>query len=205
MTYALDTDRLQELANPVIEEIKEGNALLLPGIRLLNVPDVVAVDQMQLLRGMPTEGFSLFAAENLNPNLEQIFNRTQGSSKKDDLDPLPHREPFKAGLSRYLSLQKEWNFFISNDRLAIDEVILRKWGEQADRLASDWQKLADEPSTKHLLSTQLALTTFRRDFPQWMADSKNISPYQARVWQNRLATLDRLLGYGEKKVFNLSI
>jgi uncharacterized lipoprotein YddW (UPF0748 family) len=205
MTYALDTDRLQELANPVIEEIKEGNALLLPGIRLLNVPDVVAVDQMQLLRGMPTEGFSLFAAENLNPNLEQIFNRTQGSSKKDVLEPLPHREPFKAGLSRYLSLQKEWNFFISNDRLAIDEVILRKWGEQADRLASDWQKLADEPSTKHLLSTQLALTTFRRDFPQWMADSKNISPYQARVWQNRLATLDRLLGYGEKKVFNLSI
>jgi uncharacterized lipoprotein YddW (UPF0748 family) len=202
MTYALDTDRLQELANPVLEELNEGDALLLPGIRLLNVPNVVAVDQMQLLRGMPTEGFSLFAAENLTPSLERIFNRIQGSIHKKSLDPLPHREPFKAGLSRYRNLQKEWNFYISNDRLAIDEGILREWGEKADRLAIDLQQLADKPSTKHLRLTQLSLSAFRSEFPQWMQNTKSIDPYQAQAWQNRLTTLDRLLSYGERRVLH---
>ena len=202
MTYALDTEQLQKLANPVVDELTQGNALLLPGIRLLNVPNIIAVDQVQLLRGMPAEGFSLFAAENLNPSLERIFSRIQGSVARDSLEPVPHRQPFKAGLSRYRSLQKEWNFYISNERLAIDEVILRKWAEKADRLAIDWQQLADEPSTKHLLSTQLTLAALRREFPQWMENTKKIDPYQAQVWQNRLSTLDRLLSYGERKVLH---
>ncbi|WP_036480988.1 glycoside hydrolase family 10 protein [Myxosarcina sp. GI1] len=199
MTYALDTERLQKLAGSVVDSYDRSKALLLPGIRLLNVPNVVAVDQTQLLRGMSTEGFALFAAENLNPTLERVFSRTNKSSNTDS-EPLPFRQPFQATLSRYQSLQREWNFTIDNDRLAIKPITLKQWGESADELAIDLERLAEEPSTKNLFASQVALASFRRQFSQWMKETKSIAPYQAEVWQNRLNTLDRLLSYGEKKL-----
>ena len=200
MTYAEDTEHLQTLASPLLSEFAQGKALLLPGIRLLNISDVAAVDQIQLLRGMSTEGYALFAAENLNSNLETIFNRTQGKVAAKSKQPLPYREPFKVTLSRYQSLQQEWNFFLSNNQLSVEEIILQEWGQEADKLAGDLQQLVDEPSTKHLLATQIALTSFRRKFPQWVKETKSIESYQAQVWENRLDTLDRLLSYGEKSI-----
>ena len=204
MTYAMDTSELQKLTSPLWDPSKEGSALLLPGIRLLNLPDVVAVDQMQLLRGKPTEGYALFAAENFNSNLEQIFSRTQGSLKAQRQEPLPHRQPFQATASRYQNLQKEWNFVISKNQLALERITLKEWAKQADELALTLQQLADEPSQKHFVSAQLALSSFRRKFPQWMEDDKTVNPYQVEVWQNRLDTLNRLLSYGERKVLNKS-
>ncbi|MGV2828783.1 family 10 glycosylhydrolase [Myxosarcina sp. GI1(2024)] len=202
MTYALDTEKLEQLASPILDGSHQSKALLLPGIRLLNLSHVVAVDQTQLLRGMSAEGFALFAAENLNPTLENVFSRTNSRYNTKTPEPLPFRQPFQATLSRYQSLQKEWNFFISHNQLAIEPVTLKRWGERADELATDLQKLAREPSTKHLLSSQLALSSFRRQFPQLMKQTTTVSPYQARVWQNRLATLERLLSYGERRVLN---
>jgi hypothetical protein len=202
MTYAMDTQELQQLTSPLLSQSTEGTALILPGIRLLNLPDVVAVDQMQLLRGMPTEGFALFAAENFNPNLEKIFSRTQGNLSSNQKEPLPHRQPFQATLSRYQTLQKEWNFLLTNHQISLDEKTLREWGQQADELASTLEELAAQPSTKNLLSAKLALSSFRRKFPRWTEETNAVQSYQAEVWQNRLATLDKLLSYGEKRVFN---
>jgi uncharacterized lipoprotein YddW (UPF0748 family) len=202
MTYAMDTTELEKLASPLWDASSKGSALLLPGIRLLNLPDVVAVDQMQLLRGMPTEGYALFAAENFNSNLEQIFSRTQGRLTTQTQEPLPHRQPFQATVSRYQNLQKEWNFALSNNQLVLDEISLKQWAKKADNLALNLQQLADEPSQKHFLSAQLALNSFRRDFPEWMEADKTISAYQVEVWQNRLDTLNRLLSYGERRVLN---
>ncbi|MGL6342220.1 MAG: glycoside hydrolase family 10 protein, partial [Waterburya sp.] len=116
MTYAEDTETLQTLTSPLLSEFRQGNALLLPGIRLLNISDVAALDQMQLLRGMSTEGYALFAAENLDSSFADIFNSTQGGMVTESPQLLPHREPFQVSLSRYQSLQKEWNFFLTNNQ-----------------------------------------------------------------------------------------
>lgn len=202
MTYAQNTEKLDRLTSPLLSQFDRGKALLLPGIRLLNISEVVAIDQMQLLRGMSTEGYALFAAENLNADLETVFNRTQGNLLTESREPLPHREPFQVTWQRYKRLQQEWNFFLTNHQLSVEDLTLKEWGEGADRLAEDLQKLADEPSVKHFLSTQLSLSSLRRKFPQWMKETKNIQPHQAQVWQNRLNTLDRLLSYGEKRVLN---
>ncbi|MBE9046638.1 family 10 glycosylhydrolase [Pleurocapsales cyanobacterium LEGE 10410] len=199
MTYALSADRLHTLTNPVLSEFEREKVLLLPGIRLLNISDVIALDQMQLLRGMPTEGYALFAAENLNPDLTAIFNSTQGSNSGEAQQLLPHREPFEVTLSRYRSLQKEWNFFLTNNFLGTEDNILQEWGSQADQLALKLQQLVDEPSNINFLATQLTLSSLRQQFPQWMKATKSIDEYQAKVWQNRLDSLDRLLGYGERK------
>ncbi len=200
MTYATNTVRLQQLTAPPYSESSRGKALLLPGIRLLYISDVVALDQMQLLRGMSTEGYALFAAENLDSDFETTFNRTQGSVEVNNQEPLPYRQPFAATLSRYQSLQKEWNFFLTNNQLSITESTLKDWGSYADALAADLTELAANPSKRNLFSTQLALSSLRRRFPRWMASTKSINSYQAQVWQNRLDALERLLSYGEKRM-----
>ncbi|MDJ0744120.1 MAG: family 10 glycosylhydrolase [Xenococcaceae cyanobacterium MO_167.B27] len=198
MTYALDTEQLTQLTRPLFEE-DEGTALLLPSVRLLNVPDIVAVDQTQLLRGMTTQGFAFFAAENFNPNLVSIFSRTNGNTNTQQSQPLPHRQPFQATLSRYNTLQKEWNFFLSNNQISMSESTLKQWGTKADELALVLEKLADEPSKRRLLSAKLTLSSLRRKFPRWIEENKTISPYQAAVWQNNLASLERLLSYGDSR------
>ena len=202
MTYALETEQLKTLTRPLFEEFSDGKALLLPGIRLLNVPDVVAVDQMQLLRGMSAEGYALFAAENFRPSLAQIFNRLQGNAEPQTSQPLPHREPFLAAQARYQNLQQEWNFFITHQQIEMDERVLKDWGHQADELSLALQELARKPSQRNFVAAQSSLSTFRRQFPIWMKQNKNLDPYQTQVWSNRLETLNRLLSYGENRVLN---
>ena len=202
MTYAKDTDRLYTLTSPLLREFEQGKALLLPGIRLLNISDVAALDQMQLLRGMSTEGYALFAAENLNSRLASVFNNTQGNSD-DSKQFLPHRQPFEVTLSRYQGLQTEWNYFLINNSPQVEDAILKEWGERSDRLESSLNDLIAEPSAKNLFSTQIALNSLRRQFPIWMAKTQGIDAYQSRVWQNRLNALDRILSYGEKKILNV--
>ncbi len=200
MTYALDAQQLTKLTRPLFERKDEGTALLLPSIRLLDIPDIVAVDQMQLLRGMTTQGFAFFAAENFNSRLANIFGRTNGKTNKQKSQPLPHRKPFQASLSRYNNLQKEWNFFLNNNQVSMRKTTLQEWGKQADELALALNKLADQPSKTRLLSAQLSLSSFRRKFPRWLEEDKNISTYQAEVWENNLASVDRLLSYGDNRV-----
>ena len=201
MTYATDTEQLKTLTQPLFEAFDDGKALLLPGIRLLNVPDIVAVDQMQLLRGMTAEGYALFAAENFRPSLAEIFNRTQGREVTPvDTYPLPHREPFRATQARYRSLKKEWNYLISNQQVAINPRILRDWASEADNLSSVLTELSADPSRDNFLQAQTSLANLRRKFPRWMKDSPEISAYQTQVWQNRLETLDRLLSYGKNRL-----
>jgi len=199
MTYAQDAEGLDNLARPLLQEFNHGKALLLPGIRLLNISDLTALDQMQLLRGMSTDGYALFAAENLSSDFATIFSNTQGSIDVKSKQVLPHREPFLVTQSRYQSLQQEWNFFLTQNHLEVDLETLNQWGQQADQLAIDLSKLVNEPSSRNLFSTQVSLNSMRRQFPRWIAANKNVSSYQGEVWQNRLDTLDRLLSYGENK------
>lgn len=201
MTYAQETDKLHSLANPLLDEFDHGKALLLPGIRLLNISDVVALDQMQLLRGMSTQGYALFAAENLNSRLTTIFNSTQGAETRESKKLLPHREPFRTTLSRYRSLQQEWNFFLTKNSSEIDNAVLSEWGQQAQQLELELQKLIEQPSGRNFFSTRITLNSLRRQFPGWIENNKNLDPYQLQVWQSRLDALDRLLSYGERKSF----
>jgi uncharacterized lipoprotein YddW (UPF0748 family) len=200
MTYALDTGTLEEKTQPLFENAIAGSALLVPGLRLLKVPDPVTVDQMQYIRNMPTGGYALFAAENLTSDLEAVFNRTQGGVSAQQPQVLPYRQPFKATASRYQALQREWNFFSANHQLALDALSLSEWNRQADSLATALNQLADNPSQQSYTAAQAALGSFRRQFATWMRQQKTVQPYQVAVWENRLETLARLLSYGEARL-----
>ena len=201
MTYATDTSRFQEITKPLFNQAAFGSSLLIPGIRLLNLPDAIALDQVQLLRDLPTGGYALFAAENLNENLQNLFSRIQGSDEPV-ARILPHRQPFKAAAARYQLLQREWSFLLANNQLELDETAVREWGTQADNLAKLLNNLAENPSMTKFLRAKLAISSFQRQFTGFMAKQAQTKPYQVEAWENRLATIARLINYGEQLIPN---
>jgi hypothetical protein len=198
MTYALDTGNLEERTASLYEPGTAGASLIIPGIRLLKVPDAVTLDQIQLLRNMPTPGFALFATENLTPELETILQRTQGTTKP--ATPLPHRQPLESASLRFLALKQEWGFMLSTDQLAMQGRNLETWTVAVDSLAAAFEQLAQAPNQANLRSVQTKLQRFRRDYGTWMAQQMKIQPLQVQAWQSRLDTLERLLTYGEKNL-----
>lgn len=205
MTYALDTSGLESLAQPVLRQSTLSSALILPGIRLLNLPNMVAIDQIQHLRDSSAGGYALFAVENLNGNLSGIFNRTQGMQEavsSASPSPIPYRQPLKAAAARYAALQREWSFLLAHNQMAMREPALSQWAKQADTLSTLLNQLAAEPTPQNLLSAKTFLISFRSQFQGWMRSQAMEQPYQVQVWANRLAAIERLLHYGERTVLN---
>ena len=200
MTYALDTDSLQQLAEPLVNFSDRNLSLILPGIRLLQLPDIVAVDQIQLLRDLPVGGYALFAAENLNNNLHNIFRRTQGGEEDSHPEPVPYRQPLKTAADRYQTLLREWCFLLENNQLKMQESALYEWSQKADELSILLASMAEEPSTRNVSRAKSALSLFRTRFEKWMREHETQQPYQVQVWNNRLGTIERLLNYGELKI-----
>jgi len=200
MTYAIDTYRFQILAQPWITSTKLGSVLILPGIRLLNLPVSVAFDQIQLSRDLPVSGYSLFAVENLSNELQTLFQRTQGSGSSTSQAPIPYRQPFQTAAARYSALQGEWNFLLGNKQLWLRGAALSSFSTQAKALESALNQLSADPSASRLVLTRVSLTAFQSQFKGWMRSQSLENPYQVKVWSNRLATIERLLNYGERVV-----
>ncbi|PZO23225.1 MAG: hypothetical protein DCF25_00960 [Leptolyngbya foveolarum] len=78
MSYASSTDRFAELIRPWLVESSYRHTQVIPGIRLLNLPPAVAAGQLQMLRDMSTHGYALFAADNLNGEVQTMLSRMQG-------------------------------------------------------------------------------------------------------------------------------
>ena len=198
MTYALDTYRFEKLAQPWIVSRELGSSLLVPGIRLLNLHTLAAFDQIQLIRDLPASGYALFAAENLNPQLQKVFNRTQGNTGTTKKQPIPHRQPFQTAAMRYVALQTEWKLVSQNQELKIFQTELTKFNSQAKVLQQALEQLAQNPSSSQLVTAKASLTRFQSQFRIWMRPHSIENPYQVKVWENRLATIERLLRYGER-------
>ena len=198
MTYALDTYSFQRLNQPWLTSSNLGSTLILPGIRLLDLPLSVALDQIQLARDLPVSGYSLFAVENLSNDLQKIFRSTQGTKKNTPQDPIPYRQPFATAAARYANLQREWNFVLENNQLSLREPALSSWRTQAEALQSLLNELSADPSASRLAVARKSLTAFQSQFRSWMHLYALKNPYQVRVWANRLVTLEKLLRYGEQ-------
>jgi uncharacterized lipoprotein YddW (UPF0748 family) len=199
MTYALDTGSLEDRTAPLFDPSTIKSSLVIPGLRLLKVPDSVTIDQLQLVRNMPTGGYALFAAENLTPNLQTILGRIQGESRVQQ-EPLPYRQPFQASAQRYQALQQEWQFLLSQQQLTMSASVLQTWRKESQELGQALEQLAQTPSPQNWKQAHARLSQFRRQFGGWMGQQRQTYPYQVQVWENRLATLEKLLVYGERKV-----
>jgi uncharacterized lipoprotein YddW (UPF0748 family) len=200
MTYALDTPRFQRLAQPWIASKQLGATLLVPGIRLLSLPTVGAFDQLQLVRDLPVSGYALFAAENLTSELHKVFSRTQGKAPQTANEPIPHRQPFQTAAVRYAALQREWQLVLQNDQMQLPAQTIADLNTQAEVLQKTLNRLASKPSATQFISAKASLSRFQAQFRSWMRQGTIDNPYQIRVWENRLLTIERLLHYGERRV-----
>lgn len=197
MTYAMDTHSFGQLAQPWSTSNQLGASLIIPGIRLLNLPSIGAFDQIQLVRDLPVSGYALFASENFSSELQQVFNSTQGRETHTK-EPIPYRQPFMTALLRYSALQREWNFLLQNNKLQLKEPTLSVFKRRSEGLESALKQLASAPNTSNFAAATASLNTFQSQFRDWMYPQSLENPYQVRAWTNRLATLERLLRYGEQ-------
>jgi uncharacterized lipoprotein YddW (UPF0748 family) len=199
MTYAQDTPRFERLAQPWITTSAQlGSSLLVPGIRLLSLPTISAFDQIQLLRDLPVAGYALFAAENFSNDLNKVFSNTQGSIQRPQKEPIPHRQPFQTAAVRYSVLQNEWKLALQNNKLRIPSTTLSTFNSQAEVVQNALNQLATDPNNSKLLTARTSLLRMQSQFREWMRLQALDNPYQVRVWENRLATIEKLLRYGER-------
>ncbi|HIK36718.1 MAG TPA: family 10 glycosylhydrolase [Geminocystis sp. M7585_C2015_104] len=202
MTYALDTGNFETRTRPIRDLAdKKNGSLIIPGIRLLGVPDRETIDQVQSIRNMPSGGYALFAAENFKSSLQGILAQTQGSTSSNP-QPLPHRQPFHSAFQRYLSLKQEWIFVLATNRIAIDTPYIIPWAEQADKLTARLRELVNNPSGNNLKHAQSELSTLKFKLSRYLEREKRQNPALVDSWFNRLITIDNLLRYGERTMLN---
>ncbi|MFK8186328.1 MAG: glycoside hydrolase family 10 protein [Phormidesmis sp.] len=72
MSYANNTQRLDELIRPWIVESSYPHTQVIPGIRLLNLSTTAAA-QLRHIQSLPTNGYALFSADNLNNEVQAML------------------------------------------------------------------------------------------------------------------------------------
>lgn len=197
MSYAMDTNRFEELIHPWVLEDNYGSTLILPGIRLLNLPDMAALDQIQTLRDLPVSGYALFAVDNLQRGIQTLLNNTQGAA--DIEHSLPQQQPFHTASERYQSLQREWGWLLSNGQLLMSEQELIQWVDDVNGLGSQLADLAEEPSHRTLGEVRSQLDELNQILDSELTVKSQQNQYRLQTWQHRLATIEHLLAYGEER------
>ncbi|USR92902.1 family 10 glycosylhydrolase [Phormidium yuhuli AB48] len=198
MTYAADTNRLGRIMTPMLSNLPQG-ALMVPSVKLHDLEDIVAVDQMQMIRDLPTSGYALFAAERLFDNLKEILQRTQIESVQQ---PIPFRQPFKAALDRHRALRAEWQWVLGSEQIWIDDDKLALWKEGDQALSEALTELANSPNREQVLIARQRLNNLQDGIPQWLRLHRASNGYQVNTWENRLRAIDELLAYGERRLGN---
>ncbi|MDX2097021.1 MAG: family 10 glycosylhydrolase [Leptolyngbyaceae cyanobacterium bins.59] len=199
MSYAADTNRFQRLIQPWMGEEGLGATLLSPGIYLLNLPETATIDQIQTLRNLPTGGYVLFAAEHLSDRLQQIFTFAQGNASALTTTPIPYRHPLATAAARFTALQQEWELLLSDQQLRLSETTVNQWRTQSQTLQQTLSQLAANPSEQQFSSAQVLLTRYRSQFKEWMRFQPQQQNSQIQNWEYRLAAIETLLRYGERR------
>ncbi len=73
MSYADTVEEFSALVRPWVVESSYRSTEVIPGIRLLNLPTAEARNQLQMLKDLSTEGYALFAADNLHEEVQSML------------------------------------------------------------------------------------------------------------------------------------
>ncbi len=199
LTYAGNTRRLAQLVQPNLEIVSRSSALFLPSLNLLNLPPVEFLDQMQVVRDLPTGGFALFAVRQFTPDLEEILSRSAIASAR-----IPHRDPFGAIQDRFQALQQEWIFLNEQGQLRLLEPERSQWMEQIERVEGSLAALVADPTLEALAQARQQLSRLRENLSAWMRVESLQNPYRVQIWGNRLTALEMMLRYGEQTLLRTS-
>jgi uncharacterized lipoprotein YddW (UPF0748 family) len=194
MSYALDTNRLQALVEPLLAQ--SSDVPIIPSVKLHDLSAIEAIDQLQALRDLPSTGYALFAAEMLRDSLHTVLVQTQ---PPDAAQPLPHRQPFAAARDRFLALRREWELLFAEERVWLPEQELGELNAQVDELEKALQQLEAQPNSANIARVRAQLSAFGTAFDRVLV-SLSGNAYRAETWKNRLLAIEVLLQYGENQM-----
>ncbi len=189
MSYASTTQRFDELIRPWVMESSYRSTKVIPGIRLLNLPAAVALDQLQLLRDLPTSGYALFAADNLNGDVQGMLTNMQGESR----NAVSPTDDYATASARYKALQQEWNWLLTNQQIEGDSQRLEKWADEANQIGVLLERVAAAPSPRELLQAKSRLNLLKRTLTTNISVNVASTPYRLRSWQSHLTNIEELL------------
>ncbi len=193
LTYAGNTRRLAQLVEPNLEIVRQSPVLFLPSLNLLDLPKVEFLDQMQVVRDLPTGGYSLFAARQLTDELQEVLSQSAISSTQ-----IPYRDPLQSVQARFQVLQQEWDYLLDQDELRLLADDREAWLAQTQQVSEALEQVVRLPTPDHLAEAQTALDDLRSQFPEWMRVDALQNAYRVETWENRLAALEIMLRYGER-------
>ncbi|HEY9738418.1 MAG TPA: hypothetical protein V6D06_19125, partial [Trichocoleus sp.] len=147
------------------------------------------------VRDLPTPGYALFAAADLDSSLQGVFNRTQGQVPAA-LPGRPQQAAFAMAHARYQGLQREWNLLLGNRQLWMEQPVLTTWVEEVNRLGEDLQALSEQPSARRLREAQTRLERVRGLLNDGVLVQTSNSGYRLQTWRYRLTAIEQLLAYG---------
>lgn len=199
MTYALNTRRLQQLVEPVLDSVKDTPVLFLPSLNLMSLPQVQLRDQLQAIRDLPSGGYSLFATAHLAEDQQQMLGQAASTSKL-----IPFRDPVSTAIERFAALKTEWAFLISNQQLWLPEYQLGAWRNQTSRTQAALETLSKNPSAGWLSTARQELEHSRKGLGDWFGVERSLRPYRVQTWDNRLVALENLLRYAEARLGRLA-
>ncbi len=191
MSYAQDTSRFERLVRPWLVDQTFGSTLVIPGIRLLSLANTAAIDQLQTARDLPTPGYALFATADLSRDLTTQLGQTQRSPQ-----PTP-QSSLQMALDRYHTLQREWHWLLSQERLWMEHSTLDPWVSAVNQLEADFKALADSPSRRELEQVKTGLVAVRTPLDHRVLVDIANSAYRLQVWQYRLTVIEQLLNQVE--------
>ncbi len=196
MTYTLNTRRLQQQVAPILTRVEEAPVLFLPSLNLQELPQVQLRDQLQVVRDLPSDGYSLFAAAHLSDDLYQVLQQAPTTSQV-----IPYREPLRTVQERFDLLKNEWENLRKKDKLSIPANQVAEWQSQSNRLQSLFQDLTQKPSVIKIRQARTEITTYRGRLKNWLRQERFDQSYRSQSWDYRLAAMDGLLRYADQ-VFN---
>jgi uncharacterized lipoprotein YddW (UPF0748 family) len=193
MTYKLNTRALQQEVEPILNPVEELPSLFLPSVNLQDLPQVQLRDQIQAVRDLPSEGYSLFAAAHLNEENNLVLSQAVSSAKL-----IPYRQPLQAVQERFKQLDAEWTFLRSKSALNILTEDYQNLQSRSSRLQQTLRDLANAPSIPKIRQARSDVQTFRVNLQQALkTDRYEGANYRNQTWDNRLAAMDLLLRYSE--------
>jgi uncharacterized lipoprotein YddW (UPF0748 family) len=196
MSYAQDTNAFESLIRPWVLHSDFSPTLVIPGIRLLNLSAPAVVDQLQALRDLPSPGYALFAADNLNADFQTVFGKTQGGLTQ----PHPQREPLATATARYRTLQREWRWMMDAGQLWIDPTLLTDWVTEVNAIEAELAALSEDPSARAIADVRLRLLNLKQRLGPGMDVQTANREYRIDAWQLRLVTIDRFLAYAQARL-----
>ncbi len=195
MTYAGNTRRLAQLVEPNLEIVRQSPVLFLPSVNLLELPKVEFLDQMQVVRDLPTGGYAMFAARQLTDELQGLLQQSAISSSQ-----IPYRDPFGAARDRFAGLKQEWDFLLEMNELGLRGTAIEQWQTSTQQVMDALDQLVGDPSPDRLSQARQVLAQFQAAYSELMRTEALSYPYRVNTWANRLDSVEILLRYGERVV-----